>query len=145
MTKANRLFRMIFLVGIALFLPVGVLVADVDLDSATQDSTPGITGRLGNIGSEAGLSTPTVDFLGGGSKNMDLPEYLGRIVFGLMSLLGVIFFALMVYGGFLWLYAGGNDEYVKKAQNIIKMAFIGFIIVLFAGGIVQFVTYYGNQ
>ena len=71
-----------------------------------------------------------------------LPYYLGSIVRVALSLLGVIFFALTIYGGFLWLYAGGNEEQVKKAKAIITRAIIGLIITLFAGGITQFVIYY---
>lgn len=74
-----------------------------------------------------------------------LPIYLGTITRSAMALLGVIFFALMVYGGFLWLYAGGNDEQVTKAKSIIVRALIGFIIVIFAGGITQFVLYYAGR
>lgn len=74
-----------------------------------------------------------------------LPAYLGTLVFGAMTILGVIFFGLVVYGGFLWLYAGGNDEQVTKAKKIITRAVIGLLVVIFAGAITQFIMYYGAR
>ena len=64
----------------------------------------------------------------------------GRIVRAALVLVGVIFFALMIYGGSLWLTAGGNEEQVKQARHIIVRASIGAIIVLFAGAITQFLV-----
>lgn len=52
-----------------------------------------------------------------------------------LSLVGVIFFIMIFYGGYLWLTAGGNEEQVKKAQQFILRAVIGFLITLGALGI----------
>lgn len=101
-----------------------------------EDKTP--MQRLENIGGKSGFAESEVPTDRAGEV---LPVYLGGVVNAALSLLGVIFFALMVYGGFLWLYAGGNDEQVTKAKSIMIRALIGFIIVIFAGGITQFVLY----
>ena len=45
----------------------------------------------------------------------------------------------MVYGGYLWMTARGNEEEVTKAKNLIKAAIIGLIIVLAAYAISIFV------
>ena len=59
-----------------------------------------------------------------------------NVVFGLT---GVIVFVLIIYGGILWMTAGGNDEQVKKAQKIIQRAVIGLIIVVLAYAITYFI------
>lgn len=64
----------------------------------------------------------------------------GGIVRSALTLIGLIFFILTVYGGFLYLTAGGNEETVKKARSVISRAAIGMLIVLFAGAITQFIT-----
>lgn len=63
----------------------------------------------------------------------------GRIIGAALSLVGVIFLALMIYGGILWMTAKGNEEQITKARNIIIAATIGLIIVLSAYAITNFV------
>lgn len=69
----------------------------------------------------------------------------GRLVRAALVILGLIFFTLIIYGGILYLTASGNEERVKKARQIIVRAIIGLLIVIFAGAIIQFVTYYVAQ
>ena len=60
-----------------------------------------------------------------------------RLVLGLMTLIAVV---LIIYGGFVWLTAAGNEENVEKAKKIISAAVIGLIIILLAWAIVIFVA-----
>jgi len=55
---------------------------------------------------------------------------LGRIAFTLFSFLGVIFTALVIYGGIRWMTARGNEEEVQKAKRIIRDSAIGLVITL---------------
>ena len=64
---------------------------------------------------------------------------IGLIVNVVFGLTGVIVFVLIIYGGILWMTAGGNDEQVKKAQKIIQRAVIGLIIVVLAYAITYFI------
>jgi hypothetical protein len=57
----------------------------------------------------------------------------------LLSLVGVIFLVLMIYGGINWMTAGGNEAQVKAAQNILSKAVIGLVIVLSAYAITYFI------
>jgi len=57
-----------------------------------------------------------------------------------LSLVGLIFLILMVYAGYLWMTARGEEEMTKKAQKIIISTIIGLIIVLSAYVITSFVT-----
>lgn len=57
---------------------------------------------------------------------------ISLIINTVLSLLGVLFVILVIYGGILWMIAGGNEESIKKAQNVIKRAVIGLVIVLLA-------------
>lgn len=60
-----------------------------------------------------------------------------RLVLGLMTLIAVV---LVIYGGFVWLTAAGNEENVEKAKKIISAAVIGLIVILLAWAIVIFVA-----
>ena len=61
------------------------------------------------------------------SKN--LPETIGKIIKICLSLLGVIFLLLIIYGGYIWMLAQGNDQEVEKAIKIIKNSIIGLVII----------------
>ena len=54
---------------------------------------------------------------------------IGRILKGLFGLLGSIFILLIIYGGYLWMTAGGNEEQITRAKKIITGAVIGLVIV----------------
>ncbi|MBI2476955.1 IPT/TIG domain-containing protein, partial [Candidatus Uhrbacteria bacterium] len=62
-----------------------------------------------------------------------------RIVRAILGLLGVVAFAYIVYGGVIWMTAGGRNEAVEKAQSVIVNAVIGLVIILSALAITQFV------
>ncbi len=67
-----------------------------------------------------------------------LAEKSGQIIGSLLSLVGVIFLVLMIYGGITWMTASGNDKQVDKAKNIITYAIIGLVIILSAYTITAF-------
>ncbi len=59
----------------------------------------------------------------------DVPTMLGNIIGTVLSLIGVIFFILMVYGGFLWMTAHGDAGQVDKGKETIIAAVIGIIVI----------------
>ncbi len=69
-----------------------------------------------------------------------LAQQVGQVIQGLLSLLGVIFMILIIYGGYLWMIARGNEEQVTKAKAIIRGSIIGLFIVLAAYAISTFIT-----
>ena len=66
-------------------------------------------------------------------------DLIGVIVKAGLSFLGIIFFGLMVYAGFIWMRAMGNTEHVTQAKNILESAVIGLVLVLAAYAIASFV------
>ena len=67
-------------------------------------------------------------------------ETVGSIIAIILSFTGVIFLVLMVYAGWLWMTARGEEEPVEKAQKIIISSIIGFIILVGAYSITTFVV-----
>ncbi|MCK4553697.1 hypothetical protein KAU19_01920, partial [Candidatus Parcubacteria bacterium] len=53
------------------------------------------------------------------NEPMSLPERIGQIINAVLVFLGVIFLILMIYGGYIWMTARGNEQEVEKAKNII--------------------------
>ncbi|MCK5060943.1 hypothetical protein KAR28_00165 [Candidatus Parcubacteria bacterium] len=73
------------------------------------------------------------------SNTNNVNSLIAIIIRTALSLLGVIFLALLVYGGYLWMTDKGNEDQVKRARNLISAAVIGLIIVLSAYAISIFV------
>lgn len=57
---------------------------------------------------------------------------LGSYTNGIITILGLVFLVLVIFGGFKWMTAGGNEEQVTKAKGFIKNAAIGLTIILTA-------------
>ncbi len=68
-----------------------------------------------------------------------LPELAGVVVNVALSLVGILFFALVLYAGVTWMKAMGNTEDVTKAKDMITQAIIGLVIVMAAYAISNFV------
>lgn len=78
-------------------------------------------------GSEAGFDTSNI--------TTGLATVAGEIVATFLSLIGIIFIAYTLYGGYLWMTAGGNEDRVTKARAIIRNGVIGMIVIFSVWGI----------
>ncbi|MBU0722584.1 pilin [Patescibacteria group bacterium] len=56
-----------------------------------------------------------------------------------LGLLGIIFLILIIYAGFNWMTAAGEEEKVTKAKDTLQRAVIGLIIIIAAYSITYFV------
>ncbi|TAK04948.1 DUF4215 domain-containing protein [Patescibacteria group bacterium] len=84
-----------------------------------------------------GLTPDVEGALGLGTT--DVRVTVARIIRNFMGLLGIVAVLLILYGGFLWMTAAGNEEQVDKARKVIISAVIGLAIVLSSYAIAQFV------
>lgn len=72
------------------------------------------------------------------TKWADLNEFVRSIPNLLVGLASVIFLFVLVYGGYVYLTARGNEEKEHLAKNIFLFAIMGLIIVLGAYAVVIF-------
>ena len=56
-----------------------------------------------------------------------------------LGLLGIIFLVLIIYAGYNWMTAQGDEEKVTKAKDTLQRAVIGLIIIIAAYSITYFV------
>jgi hypothetical protein len=68
-----------------------------------------------------------------------IPAYAGTIVNALSGLFGAYFFVLILYGGFLYMTAGGEAAKTTKARQTIVNAIIGMLIVASSYAIASYV------
>jgi len=111
-------FLILFMMSVLLPMKPHVVFAQDTPSPFGEDSL------LETVGDTAGYNTGA-----GEDPQSNLLELLGTIIFTLLSLLGIFFLGLTIYGGFRWMFARGNEDEVTKGKNIIKNAVIGLIIV----------------
>jgi len=74
------------------------------------------------------------------NTSQDPKEAAVNIVRYLMTFLGIIAVIVILYGGFLWLTAGGNEDRVGSAKKTIIAGCIGLVIIIAAYAIVTIVV-----
>lgn len=75
------------------------------------------------------------------STAADYVTVISSVIQTVLSLLGVIFLILLIYGGFLWMTARGNEQQVEKAKEVMYSSIVGLIIILAAYSISYFVVF----
>ncbi|MHB8830506.1 MAG: pilin [Patescibacteria group bacterium] len=75
--------------------------------------------------------------LGGGAEK--LPQIFGRVIRWVLGLVGALFFAMFVYGGFMYIIAGENAKNAETGQKTLVNAVIGLAIVIGAYMLVEWV------
>lgn len=90
--------------------------------NAASSVKSNITGSLQKTAKEAQYDT---------SKSGDaaLVGLIGGFIKIVLGLLGLALLGYLMYGGFLWMTAGGDGGQVTKAKDVMKNAVIGIIII----------------
>jgi len=68
-----------------------------------------------------------------------LSESIARLIRVVLGFLGIIFLVLILYAGFTWMTAAGNEEKIGTAKKTMVAAIIGAAIILAAYAITYFV------
>lgn len=74
-----------------------------------------------------------------GLGDADLQVTIGALIKTVIRFLGIIAVVVVLYGGFKWMTASGNDEKVAEAKRVLIAGLIGLAIVLTALAITNFV------
>jgi len=93
---------------------------------------------LGNFKNALGGANQAATISGVDTKS-SVESYVQSLTTIALSLIGVIFFILMLYGGFKWMMAKGEAKEVDKAKDIITMGVIGLVVIILAYAISSFV------
>jgi hypothetical protein len=66
-------------------------------------------------------------------------EIISNVIQVFLSLLSMIFIILILYAGYNWMTAGGDEQKVTKAKDTIYRAVIGLVITISAFVLTYFV------
>jgi phage shock protein PspC (stress-responsive transcriptional regulator) len=72
-------------------------------------------------------------------KTTNLKRTIANIINIALGFLGVIAVVIIIYAGFKWMTAGGNEESVSAARKMLVQAIAGLVIIFLAWGIAAFV------
>jgi len=89
-------------------------------------------GGLNDVGKAYGQTgTPT--------ERNDIRVMVARVIRIVLELLGVIALAIIMYAGFKWMTAGGDETKIEEAKKQLTNGVIGLVIILAAFAIATFV------
>ncbi|MCW1929992.1 MAG: Ig-like domain-containing protein [Candidatus Kerfeldbacteria bacterium] len=91
------------------------------------------------LGSRSAFAQVRTNFTNIGLSSTDPVTVILNILAWFLGIVALIALGLTVYGGFLWMTSGGNEEKVEKAKQVLRNAIIGLLIILSAWGIVLYV------
>ncbi len=122
-------YKKIFAFAFSLIILGAALLASTHAFAATE---PPNTFGLDQTAKSAGIP-------GAGNTKIGPATLIGTIIGYVLAFVGVIFFGIMVYAGFLWMTARGGNEQVKKAKDMIEQAALGMVIVFMSYVVTNFV------
>src|SRR3989339_697201 len=73
------------------------------------------------------------------ATGVDITIVIARLIRTFISILGIIAVVFILYGGWMWITSKGEQDKLRKAQQVIINAVIGLVLVLSAFAIAQFV------
>jgi len=75
-----------------------------------------------------------------GLSAADPRETAAKIINVALGFLGIIAVVIVLYGGFMWMTAAGNEERISKAKQILTAGIIGLVIIIMAWAIASYVV-----
>ncbi len=108
-------------------------------ECTAQVSALGASGSSGASKNYGLDDTASKSGLPNSGSGISIGIIVGKIIQGVLSLVALIFFALMIYGGFLWMTSRGDAKQVGTAKELLTQAIIGVVIISTAWAITTFI------
>ena len=122
----KRCYKVIFVSLLLLLVAPLVFATGLNLENAFQRTTSVPFGSV---------------VMWSGYQRDATPEYIiARVINIVLSIFGLLFMILIIYGGCTWMTARGEEQRATKAKETITAAVIGLIIVVAAYAISYFVV-----
>ncbi len=120
MSKQKKIYQMDFFKSmLALFFLIAILIFPFFVFASAPDPL----GAMSEVAGEGGFTVGTDD-------DTKISMILGLVVKSFLGLLGIIFIILILYAGYNWMTAGGNESKVEKAQQTLTRAIIGLVLIV---------------
>lgn len=80
-----------------------------------------------------------------GLGDQDIMTSINSIIRVILSFLGILAVIIILWGGFIWMTAMGDETKVDKAKTLIIAGIVGIVIILSAYAIAEFVISSGLE
>ena len=126
---------------VLIFALIFGLTATVVLAANLQNAFPTSGGTASGTasGGTGDMLNPTAGGAGYNLTSNTVEPLINTIITVVLSFLGVVFFVLMIYAGWLYMTSSGDDKKVKAAKDLIWAAIGGFVVIIAAYAITAFV------
>jgi len=85
------------------------------------------------------LTNPLSGLQCGDAAATAVPCIVGKIINGVLGVVGIIALVYFIYGGILWMTSGGNEQQVKQGKDTLVWAIFGLVIVFFSYALSNFI------
>ncbi len=126
----RKKFLKIGILAVAFFLTIFVFIDQANAGLIKNNVKDGIGVDVGIVGERAGYD------LGNDDSALILVQTIINIF---LSIIGVLLLVYILYAGYNWLTAQGEEDKVTKAKDTIRRAIMGAIIIIAAYAISMFV------
>lgn len=131
-TKIRFVKKIFTLIVLSMFIVPSFFIsipANAQIDSGPLDA--------GSLWGGEDIQTGVQERTGLGDR--DPREIAASVIRVVLGFLGIIAVLIILYAGFLWMTAAGNDDKVSTAKSMMSAGVIGLVIILAAFGIATFV------
>lgn len=75
-----------------------------------------------------------------GGNAQDIRMVIANLIRVFLGFIGLIFLIMIIFAGFRWMTASGNQDQVTKARETLTRGIIGLLVIVAAYSIATFVT-----
>jgi len=76
----------------------------------------------------------------GAGDNLTLPEYIQAIYNYALSIVGILATVVIMFGGLLWVMAGGNASKIDNAKSWVTAGVTGFVLLMMSYTLLYFIN-----
>jgi len=66
-----------------------------------------------------------------------VPALIGRVINAVLGIVGSLALLMFVYGGLLWMTAGGKEDKITQGKNVLIWATLGLVVIFSSYAIVK--------
>ena len=120
--------KILFVLFSFLIIIPSLTLAQDSGDETAKDKTAGDKGSQSSIN----LTNPL-----GSTK--DVPTLIGKVINGVLGVVGSLALLMFIYGGFMWMLSAGNEKMVEKGKNTLMWAAAGLVVIFMSYTLVKFI------
>lgn len=107
-------------------------------------------GQLALAAADVGDVIDDLNYVAGQAKVIDatnpsgeptIYDFIGKFINLFLAFIGVIFLVLIIFAGYTWMMARGNEQEIEKAVKLMENGAVGLVYIIMAYLIMNFVIF----